>query len=158
MAMEMHVFSDRRLNSMAEWQRALDLETYPVQFVSGIRFESARGLVPATLNGQQTGFEFYHDAAAEMIDHYGRDNFPNRWAYALGFRWRGDLAEFQAAWMAATAYARATGGVIFDPQAGRSYSAAEAADVVKDIERSLPAVEAAIRETVEKMTTGRSTQ
>ncbi len=26
MAMEMHVFSERQLNSMAEWQRAVDIE------------------------------------------------------------------------------------------------------------------------------------
>lgn len=151
MAMEMHVFSDRQLNSIAEWQRAVDQVGYPVRFAPDVQFETMRGFVPATLNGKDAGFECYHDKAAEMMDHYGREYFPDRWAYALGFRWRGDLTEFQAAWMTATAYARATSGIIFDPEAGRTYSAAEAADVVKDIERSLPGIEAVIRETVEKM-------
>ena len=152
MAMEMHVLSDRQLNSIAEWQRALNVEGYALQFSADVPLETVSGLVPATLRGQQTGFECYRDDAQEMMKHYGRSHFSPRWKYALGFRWRGDLAELQAAWMAATAYARATSGVIFDPQEMRTYSVSEAANLVKQIERSLPAVEDTIRATVEEMT------
>lgn len=155
MAMEMHVFSDRQLNSIAEWQRAVDQEGYALQISADVRLETVNGLVPATLRGQRTGFECYRDDAREMMKHYGASHFSHRWKYGLGFRWRGDLAELQAAWMAATAYARATSGIVFDPQELRTYSVSEAANLVKEIERSIPAVEEAIRKTVEETTNKR---
>lgn len=151
MAMEMHVFSDRQLNSMAEWQCAVDNEGYPLKFSPDARLESTNGFLPSSLRGQDTGFECYQDDAQRTMEHYGTDNFNGQWKFALGFRWRGDFSELQAAWIAATAYAHATNGIVFDPEAGRAYSAQEAAKVVSDIERELPAVEAAIRATVEKV-------
>src|SRR6185437_6163671 len=100
---------------------AVNLEGYGLQFSDDVRLETVSGLVPATFDGQQTGFECYRDDAQETMDDYGRSHFSSRWKYALGFRWRGDLAELLAVWMAATAYARATGGTIFDPEADRTY-------------------------------------
>lgn len=151
MAMEMHVFSDRQLNSIAEWQRAVNLEGYALQFSDDVRLDAVSGLVPVTWRDKQTGFECYRDDAREAMNGYGRSHFSSRWKYALGFRWLGEVAELQVAWMAATAYARATGGIIFDPEAGRTYSASEAAKVVSDIEGSLPAIEAAMRALEEEM-------
>src|SRR5579872_5593767 len=151
MAMEMHVFSDRQLNSIAEWQRAVTLESYALQFSDDVRLDAVSGLVPVTWQGRQTGFECYRDDAQEAMNGYGSGHFSSRWKYALGFRWLGDIAELQVAWMAATAYARATGGIIFDPEAGRTYSAPEAAKVVSAIERLLPAIEAARRQLAEEM-------
>lgn len=152
MAMEMHVFSDLQLNSIGEWQRAVNLEGYTLQFVGDVRLDTVSGLVPVTLRGQKTGFECYRDDAEETMKEYGPRKFSHRWKYALGFRWRGDFAELQAVWMAATAYARATKGIIFDSQEARTYSVLAAANLVKEIERSLPALEEAIRATVEKVT------
>jgi hypothetical protein len=150
--MEMHVFSDQQLNSMAEWQRAVDLEGYPLKFPPDTRFEAARGFLPCKLREKDTGFECYHDNAQNMMQHYGSDDFHRQWKYALGFRWRGDFTELQAAWMAAAAYAQATNGIIFDPEAGRSYSPQEAVKIVSDNEQELPAVEAAVRVAIEKLT------
>ncbi len=47
--------------------------------------------------------------------------------------------------MAACAYARATGGVVFEPEAGVVMSAAEAAAHVRETEKLLPSVEAALQ-------------
>jgi hypothetical protein len=152
MAMEMHVFSERRLNSMAEWQRAVDLEGYPLKFAPDARLETVNGFLPCRLRERETGFECYHDDAQRTMENYGRDSFHSQWKYALGFRWRGDFTELQAAWMTAAAYARATNGIVFDPEAGRSYSPQEAVKVVSDNERELPAVEEAVRAAIEKLT------
>jgi hypothetical protein len=54
--------------------------------------------------------------------------------------------------MAATAYARATEGVVFDPEAGVVLEPAEAAARVREMERVLPSIQAALRGLVQKFT------
>jgi myosin-crossreactive antigen len=58
----------------------------------------------------------------------------------------GDFDQLQVAWMAAAAYAKATGGVVFDDQEAKVRTAAEAREVVQEIERGMPAVEAMLRD------------
>jgi len=48
--------------------------------------------------------------------------------------------------MAAAAYAKATNGVVFDEEAGKIRSAADAQTVVGDIEREMPEMEALLRD------------
>lgn len=120
MAMELHVLSDRRLNSIAEWQQAIDAEKYPLQLGADMNPGAVDGLLPAVMNGQQVGFECFNDRAPETMNFLGNDQFNRPWKYALGFRWRGSgFEELKAAWMAATAYAAATGGIIFDHEEGK---------------------------------------
>jgi hypothetical protein len=69
--------------------------------------------------------------------HFGRD-----WKYVLAFRWIGDFNELEAAWMAAAAYATATIGIVFDDWEGKGRTAIEARQVVQDIQRDMPKVEA----------------
>jgi hypothetical protein len=56
MSMELHVLSDRPLNSVAEWQRAIDREGFQLRLSSDIQFATASGMLPVTLEGKQTGF------------------------------------------------------------------------------------------------------
>jgi hypothetical protein len=143
--MELHVLSDQRLNSSAEWQCSINSASYPVQLNDGIQFGSIDGFAPVTLNGAQTGFECFHDDASKALDFLGRGNFGRHWKYALGFRWRGTrLDELQAAWMAATAYASATGGVVFDHEAGKALNLREARDAVDQIVRNIPRIAEAL--------------
>jgi hypothetical protein len=137
MSMELHVFSDRQLGSIAEWQREIDTEGFPLQLAADVDLASAEGLVPAVLEGRQTGFECLHDDAAEALDNLGKKYFDRRWRFALGLRWLGSrMDELFAAWMAATAYARATDGVIFDYEEGRVFQPHEAAEFIRRIERN----------------------
>jgi hypothetical protein len=53
--------------------------------------------------------------------------------------------------MAATAYARATSGVVFDPQEGELFDPDEALEVTRDIEKSRPGMEAWLRNYVEEL-------
>jgi|SRR6185369_750509 len=151
MAMEMHVFSDRQLNSTAEWQRAVDQQGWPLKFSEEAVFDTARGFFPSKLKGEPTGFECYHDDAQKMMQSYGRDHFHNNWKYALGFRWRGNFAELQTAWIAAAAYARATSGVVFDPEAGRSYTPSQAERVIRDFVDHSADIEAVARQVAVEM-------
>jgi len=151
MAMELHVLSERRLNSIGEWQRAIDAEYFPLQLAANLRFETLSGFVPVRLEGKTCGFECYHDDATVVMNDDGELNFGRSWTYALSFRIAGDFAELRAAWMAATAYAHATSGVVFDPQDDRLYDYKQAREAVREIERNWPVVEAAVQAAIRKI-------
>ena len=142
MAMELWVFSDTQLNSIGEWQVAIDAEDYPLKLDDKAPFKSIRGFLPAYLRGELTGFECYHDDASGLIGGNSDLNFGHDWKYVLAFRWAGSKAnEQRAAWMAGVAYARATEGVIFDDQEAKFRSATEAREVVRDVERDIPKID-----------------
>jgi hypothetical protein len=80
-------------------------------------------------------------------------DFGRSWAFALSFRIVGDFAELRSAWMAATAYAHATSGIVFDAQEDKLYNYGEARKAVRDIERDWPVMEAAVQAAIRKIGT-----
>jgi hypothetical protein len=134
----MSVLSDRRLGSTAEWQQAIDTEGFPLRLDPECTLADASGFFPAHFGDELTGFECYHDDAGELIDSYTDIDFGRRWAFALGLRIGGDYDELRAAFMAATAYARATGGVVWDGESGEVMSPDRAAEVARDIDAQAP--------------------
>ena len=69
--------------------------------------------------------------AGELIDDYTDIDFGHRWKHVLAFRWGADFAACLSAYMAATAYAKATDGVVFDPQEGEVLTPPKALEVVR---------------------------
>ncbi|MFZ3349579.1 MAG: hypothetical protein WA268_01760 [Xanthobacteraceae bacterium] len=146
MSMELWVFSDRQLSSIAGWQAAIDVEGYPLKLSDEMTFETLDGFLPSQLRGELTGFECYHDNAKEVMHANSAINFGHDWKCALGFRWLGSNGkEGLAAWMAGTAYARATSGVVFNDQDGRFRSASESTEVVRNMEAPSSAYDEARR-------------
>lgn len=142
MSMAIHVLSDRKLTSMAEWQQAIDAEGFGLRLSAGRSFEALRGFLPAQWSGREAGFECGHDSTAELHEYYGGDvDFGHVWSCALTFGWGSDMLACLGAYMAAAAYARATDGIVFDPQDSRIFTAQEAADAAREIERDLPSLE-----------------
>jgi len=146
MSMEIWVLSDRQLKSTAEWQTAIDAEAYPLQLSAGKAFEDLRGFLPMQLRGELSGCECYHDPADQLIKANPDVDFGHAWKYALGFRWGGNLKEMQAAWMAATAYAAATDGIVIDDQELKIRTAEESRREVDDIVQSIPKMEEIMRD------------
>jgi hypothetical protein len=138
MSVELSVLSDRRLSSTAEWQQAIDTEGFPLRLDPACTLADTSGFFPARFGDKLTGFECYHDDAGEMIDSYTDIDFGHRWAHALGLRIGGDYDELRAAFMAATAYARATEGVVWDGESGEVMSPDRAAEVARDIDAQAP--------------------
>ena len=136
MSMEISVLSDERLNSINEWQHAIDAAGFPLRLLGRRKFADVKGFLPATLREKQTGFECYHSDPRELFETYDDDvHFDHDWKYVLAFVWGGDFVAMQAAWMAAAAYARATSGAVFDEEAGQILTAADALAVVQDMVR-----------------------
>lgn len=67
MSMDLYVFSDARLASIAEWQEAIDAEKFDLQLSNEIALSQVDGFLPARLHGRQTGFECNHWDAGELI-------------------------------------------------------------------------------------------
>jgi hypothetical protein len=135
-AMEMYVLSDGELGSIEEWQAAIDAEGFPLK-LDHTDLKRHSGFLPARLEGKLTGFECYHDPADDFIRENSDIDLGRAWKFVLGFRWRGDYDEFEAAWMAATAYASVTSGVVFDDD-GSILSVAQAREAVRKILRDMP--------------------
>lgn len=138
MSMEICVLSDSQLNSISEWQQAIDGEGFALRLSQHESFSEIKGFLPSTLRTEPTGFECFHVSPQELIETYDDIQFGHEWKYAIELLWGGDPIQMQAVCMAATAYARATSGVVFDPQAGQLLNAAQAFQVVQDNERVLP--------------------
>lgn len=137
MSMEICVLSDKQLQSISEWQGAIDAEDFPLRLSNEKAFTEINGFLPVWLREQRTGFECYHVEPNEIIDTYNEINFGHDWKHVLVFVWGGDFAEMQAAWMAATAYARVTGGIVFDNQAGVLLTPTQSLQELRKIERDL---------------------
>lgn len=105
------------------------------------------GILPGRLRDQTTDFEFYSRDAKKVMEFYGPAKFDHDWKYAHVFIWGGlNPNNSPASWMAATAYARATGGVIYDEEEGKLFSPAVAVAVARDLEQVLPELNERIRQ------------
>ena len=147
MSMELAIFSDRQLSSIQEWQAAVDAEGYPLRLSPDMVFERLSGFFPMHLRGELTGFECYHENAADLIGNHPDIKFDHDWKYCLAFVWLGSKwKELLAAWMAGTAYALATDGIVFDAEQEKFVTPDEARRIVHEFEHPTPAQQAAMDE------------
>lgn len=134
MAMEIFVLSGRRLNSIAEWQRAVDSEGFALQLSAETPFAQLSGFLPVSYDNAPSGFECDHWEPRCVADENPTTAFGHAWKYALAFRFGGRTGELESAWIAATAYARATAGVVFDTEENRIFQPDEAVQLIRRIE------------------------
>lgn len=146
MAMELFVLSDSQLETVADWQAAIDGEGYPLRLDANKPIESLKGFLPALLRERKTGFECDVWPAKEFMREVSGVDFGHEWKHVLAFRWGSNLNQVPAVWIAAAAYAKATNGVVFDEEQGKIHSAADARTVVGEIEREMPEMEAMLRQ------------
>lgn len=133
MLMEIFVFSDRKLASVADWQAAIEAEGFALRVLDTRPFEILSGFLPMQLEGRGSGCECGHFDAAETMEDYAEIEFGRRWQHALGFRFGRHIDECICAYMAGAAYARATEGCVFDCHEGRVLTAGEATNVVREL-------------------------
>jgi hypothetical protein len=150
MAMELYVFSDRQLPSMSAWQQAIDAAGFPVGLPTRFPFDWENRVLPAEFRGRATTFESGLCDAGERMAESPHIDFGRRWKHGLVLRWGSDAYAGAAAYLAGSAYAKVTGGVLLDCEEGKIISANRAAEIGFDIERSTPMIEAAVRKVIEQ--------
>jgi len=151
MSMELFVLSGRRLASIDQWQEAICAEGFPLQLSTNTPFEELNGILPVRLGDKPTDFECAHCEPREVIETYSEIDFAHNWAHCLSFQWGGSLQSDLAARMAAAAYAKATSGVVFDPQESSILMGHRAVEVVRGCEQELPANEEELARVVEEV-------
>jgi hypothetical protein len=152
MSIEISVLSNKRLAAIEEWQRAIDAEGHPLTLSTDRSIASLSGFLPAQWDGRPGGFECTHDDARELMDAYSGVDFGQPWKYALTFRWGSNLIECLSAYVAAAAYARATDGVVFDPQENKVLAEQEAFHLTHSLKKDLPLMEQTLSDIAKKFT------
>jgi hypothetical protein len=144
--MELFVLSDRQLSSLAEWQRAISAEGFPLQLLSHTQPATLHGLLPARLGVNPTGFEFAPVDADDVVEKYSGIDFGHRWRHAFSFRWDGaDLYQNPAALMASAAYPKATSGMVLDCVAKKLVMPEHAAEMAREFESQISMVQEILR-------------
>lgn len=136
MAIELIVLSDHRLVSVEEWQRSIDAEGFSIGLPDDVSVERLEGFLPVRSNGVATGFECDHCDVQEVLTLYPNVKFKRIWRYGLAFRF-GDFDACLAAYISAAAYAKASDGILFDPQEGLVMSPPEALGRIAQMRRDI---------------------
>jgi len=142
MSMELHVFSAQPLDSVAAWQRAIDAEGFALQLSAERPFQAVKGFLPAQSGGEATGFECYHDDPRDLAAGYHDVDFDHSWMCVLTFRWGSNLFGCLAACMATAAYAKATSGIVFDPDSSEILTSQQAIERARQMEQELVTIQA----------------
>jgi hypothetical protein len=143
MSMEIHVLSDRKLASIADWQTAIDAERLGFVLSAETPIDEQHGFLPVHWNGALTGFECDHHEADQVMKLNSAINSGRNWNYGLVFYWQG-FDEGLTAYLAAAAYAKATDGVVFDPQDDVVMSPQRAFEVAEQMKADIPRARAAL--------------
>jgi hypothetical protein len=146
MSMEICVLSDVRLSSIAEWQTSIETDSLPLRLPREKPLvESGGGNLRAQLRDKETMIEYSAVDFSELKQTYGNVDFGREWRYVIAFIWSSDFDEELAAWMAATAYARASGGIVFDEHEGKLLTPEESIQVTREIEKRQPQLKALLQ-------------
>jgi hypothetical protein len=125
MSYNLNVYLSRRnMPTPSAWRAAIIAAGFPVELDSEFDVETSSGFRPAPVRGQMSGFEYYASPmAAELAQKLRLDASINFMVvFAIGSR----PLEIVSALSAASVLASVSGGVLVDPQEGKSFSASEA--------------------------------
>ena len=137
MSIEIFVLSDRRLGTIEEWQKAIAAEGFDLRLDVSRPIEDLSGYLPAHKGDRLAGFECDHWDMEDVLEGSPDVDFGRRWDETLAFRVGGSFHELWGAYVAAAAYARATGGAVFDSEEGKVLTPDEAAQVARSSEPHL---------------------
>lgn len=142
MAMEIFVFSDKRLETIAEWNTALIEMGFDVVIDDSRRVAELSGSQPTKLRDRDVWIEYDHFDPAKFFEEQDYVRKERDWKYLLAFRFGGDLYALTAVLMAAAAYAKATNGVVLDEYEPVFRSWQQVAQMAIENDRDTPRIEA----------------
>lgn len=86
------------------WQKYIDALGFDFQLDPELKPFEDSGYLPCILNGNESGFEIYYEAAAEIIGQFAelKSRIGDR-DFSISFRWGGDMAELASVVIASAA-------------------------------------------------------
>ena len=137
MSLELYVISPRRLQSIQEWQDAVDKCGFPIKFQPDTDFSKVSGFLPLQLRDRLSGFECSHWPIDDILKTYEGIKIDSSFKHALAFRWGGNYDELISATQASAAYSVATEGLVFDCQEGDFISNEKSIEIARTIEEQV---------------------
>ena len=142
MAMELFVFSDKRPETIMEWNTTLAEMGFSVVIDDSRSIAELSGSQPTKLRDRNVWIEYDHFDPAKFFEGQDYVRMERDWKYLLAFRFGGDLYALTAVLMAAAAYAKATDGVVLDEYEPVFRSWQQVAQMAIDNDRDTPRIEA----------------
>jgi hypothetical protein len=143
MSMELFVFSDKRPDTIAEWNAALADIGFDVVIDAG-RIADLRGSQPTKLREREVWIEYDHFHPGEFFQEQDYVKQERSWKYLLALRFGGDFHALAAAEMLAAAYAKVTEGVVLDEYEPVFRGWQEMAHRARTTEEQIPTLEASL--------------
>lgn len=142
--MEFYVLCKKSIESTHMLQKSIDVLGFDLRILSQRNIDHGSGYLPAEWKTQEAGFEISPFPPNELIETYPETDFDGVWphVYALSF---GTLAGCVGASIAAAALARATDGMVFDPQDEALMASDDAAALAAENEVHFTRIGLAIR-------------
>jgi hypothetical protein len=144
MAMELFVFSDKRLETITDWNATLVEMGFGVVIEDSRRIAELSGSQPTKLRGRDVWIEYDHFDPTKFFEEQDYVRKERNWKYLLAFRFGGDLYALTAVYMAAAAYAKATDGAVLDEYEPVFRSWQQVVQMAVDNDRDTPRIEALI--------------
>lgn len=109
----------------AAWKKAIQDARFPVVLDDDFDPDSFSGFLPCKHRGAVSGFEYFAGALSEADR--AAAGAPVGSDFSVTLVTHSDLREFACSVAAASTLARASGGLLFDPQSGESFPPANVA-------------------------------
>ena len=130
MSLSAYVLSTRALETIGEWQAAIDAHGFKLTLGGEAeeRIEALFGHLPVVWQGHEAGFECLpggEDAAEDFVDDEEEARLGGPWTQILEISYVG-LANIAGVAIAGAVYAHATGGIFWEGEEGVRIDAGEA--------------------------------
>jgi hypothetical protein len=150
MSIEIFALSNRRVASFNRWQEQIDVASLHLVLPTQGSIDKLHGFLPVRLEGNASGFECAHCDPNEVAKLYPNIDFGRNWTRAIAFNSQG-LEEDLAAYQAAAAYAKATEGIVFDPQEGLVMSPQQAFAAAGQLKANIPKMKEILQAALAKL-------
>jgi hypothetical protein len=116
--------------SPEQWANAIRFAGFPVELDRDFNVDTQTGFLPCLFEQSQSGFEYFSRALSEK-EQADLDT-PHGCDFAVTLVTHSDLRETATALIAAGVLCKLTGGIVFDPQTGASYTASTVLNWVQE--------------------------
>ena len=134
MSLELHIFIENsKVPSRDDWQQAIDDAGFPTVLDLSLDLRRDTGFRPTIYKEQATGYEFYLEPAAGILESYSHitEQVGSRDMCAT-FRWGGDIMECAATISSAAALTKLSDGIYFYPDDDIIRTAADVVEATRE--------------------------